>query len=109
MRDPETFRREIKQSGHPLASHSLNQQRLGSYMDRLRSEDTSKKQDRSRRRKERFVQEIKSYVEEKNSRIKGRVEAVLAGYDGSCPEVFSAELAYLRRLGVVYKRFERKD
>lgn len=107
LRDPETFKREVQSSGHPLAAHSLNQKRLGIYMDRLRTGDISKKEGRSQRRKERLVQEIQTYVEGKESRIRGRVEAVLAGYDGSCPEVFSAELAYLRRLGVVYERFER--
>src|SRR5438046_2564580 len=98
MSRAETIRDTIIRSGDPLWRHSLNQKSTKDIAQQM-ERGVSRKSLMSQRKKERLQEEITATDEQKVLRIKERIEAVLNGYDGTLPETFRSELAFLRAHG----------
>ncbi len=89
----------IADSGSPIAQHSMNQRCLKIAYDCGRSfeQDIPKKIHMAEKRHTRRLKELEKH---KVERVLSRVLAVVNGYDGYDPEVYSREVAFLRRNGI---------
>ncbi len=89
----------IADSGSPIAQHSTNQRCLKIAYDRGRcfSQDVPRKIQMAEKRHSRRLKELEKH---KVERVLSRVLAVFNGFDGFDGEVFSKELAFLKRNGI---------
>ncbi len=89
----------IVDSGSPIANHSTNQRYLKIGHDRGRcfEQDVPRKVKMAEKRHTRRLKELEKH---KVERVLSRVLAVINGYDGYDPEVYSREVAFLRRNGI---------
>ncbi len=103
MSETRQFRTYIIDSGDPMTVVNLNQASLKHHLSQTRKLDEPRKSARARRRKERFFAEAIKHEEAKTERVERRVRAVIyGGYDGTNPQVLTAELKFLARRGIVF-------